>query len=293
MIKNSYYKLLRVDHWFKNGFLFVGIIVGLIYSNAPLSTNFLYNCLGAFLLASAISSANYILNQITDARFDAKHPEKKDRPIPSGKISVPQAVLIALGLFFLSLLVSYLYYSFGFLIVLILLGVAGILYNVPPIRLKDVPYIDVLAESANNPIRFLLGWFVVINYQMPPTSILLLSWFSGAVLMTAKRFDELKYFGKDLVPYRYTFNTYTLKKLHMLIYFYSIVSLGLLAYIEWNYKKALLFLWPGVLIFFLWIINMVVSGKAKARSVESFVLTKKFSISASILLVLSLILIFY
>ena len=33
----------------------------------------------------------------------------------------------------------------------------GIIYNVKPIRSKDIVFIDVLSESVNNPLRFLLG----------------------------------------------------------------------------------------------------------------------------------------
>ena len=38
---------------------------------------------------------------------------------------------------------------------------AGILYNVPPLRFKDIPYLYSTMESANNPIRFLVGWYVL------------------------------------------------------------------------------------------------------------------------------------
>lgn len=292
MYNNPYFKLLRVNHWFKNIFIFVGLGVGTIYVGESWNTSFLYKSIGVFFLASAISSANYIVNQITDAKFDAKHPEKKDRPLPSGDISFFRAAIIAIVLIFLVLITSYIYFSLNLLIAFLALGVAGILYNIQPIRLKDIPYVDVLAESINNPIRFLIGWYAVVEYQIPPIPILLFSWFAGAILMTAKRYDELKYYGKDLIPYRYTFNTYTLGKLRMLIYFYTFISLALLAFIEWNYEKILLILWPAVTLFFVWVINMVLSGRAKARSVESFVLTGKFSIFAFILIILSLILIF-
>ena len=36
--------------------------------------------------------------------------------------------------------------------VLLLMGIA---YNVPPLRTKDRPYLDVLSESVNNPLRLL------------------------------------------------------------------------------------------------------------------------------------------
>ena len=39
--------------------------------------------------ACFIASANYILNEILDAPFDALHPTKKLRGVPAGKVSVP------------------------------------------------------------------------------------------------------------------------------------------------------------------------------------------------------------
>ena len=50
------------------------------------------------------------------------------------------------------------------------------LYNVPPIRIKDYAYFDVLAESVNNPLRFLVGWFAVAPQFLPPSSVLLAYW---------------------------------------------------------------------------------------------------------------------
>ena len=78
-------------------------------------------------------------------------------------------------------------------------GLLGILYNIRPIRLKNIPYIDVISESFNNPVRFLIGWFVVVKSEFPSVLILLATWSIGAVLMTAKRYDELKFCGKKLV----------------------------------------------------------------------------------------------
>ena len=49
--------------------------------------------------------------------------------------------------------------------------VMGCVYNIPPIRSKDLPYVDVLSESVNNPIRLLLGWFAVDPVDFPPASI--------------------------------------------------------------------------------------------------------------------------
>jgi len=43
----------------------------------------------------------------------------------------------------------------------------GLVYNVPPLRTKDRQYLDVLSESINNPLRFMLGWTAVIGSLLP------------------------------------------------------------------------------------------------------------------------------
>ena len=68
--------------------------------------------------------------------------------------------------------------------------IMGVAYNVRPIRTKEVPYVDVLSESVNNPIRLLLGWFALIPDRFPPISLLLAYWMVGAFFMAMKRFAE-------------------------------------------------------------------------------------------------------
>ena len=51
---------------------------------------------------------------------------------------------------------------------------------------KDVPYLDSTLESANNPIRFLIGWYVLAA-GFPPLSLLAAWWAFGNFLMVGKR----------------------------------------------------------------------------------------------------------
>jgi hypothetical protein len=37
----------------------------------------------------------------------------------------------------------------------------GIVYNVRPLRTKDKPYLDVISESINNPLRLTIGWAMI------------------------------------------------------------------------------------------------------------------------------------
>ncbi len=273
----SYFKLLRIDHWFKNLFIIAGIISAILFAQSELiGLNFVIQGIGAFILASLISSVNYIVNQIADVEFDKKHPDKKTRPIPSGKISVFRAEILAFILLLGSLMITSLFYNANFFYALLSLWIAGILYNIRPVRLKDIPYIDVISESFNNPVRFLLGWFVIIKSEFPSFIILLSTWSIGAVLMTAKRYDELKFYGKKLIPYRDTFNTYSLKSLLIMMYFYITLSMVLITHIIYKHQKPFLIGIPFVLMFLLWIVKKVKSGEAKTRNVESFVFSYRF-----------------
>ncbi len=285
LLNNPYFKLLRVNHWFKNLFIFFGVQSALWLTKPEITSAVILKIVGAFFLASFISSVNYIINQITDRDFDKKHPLKKSRPIPSGKISIKLALAISLVLFLISLFLADKLYSYNFLVLIFCFWIAGVIYNVKPIRLKDLPYVDVLSESANNPIRFLIGWFVMIPNNFPPFSVLLFAWSAGAVLMTAKRYDELFYHGKDLVPYRKTFATYTLSSLKRLLIVYSLASFILFSLLVYTYQPKLIFVLPLAFGYLVWLLSAILSGRAKARNVEHFVLTRGFLVRTSLLFV--------
>ena len=70
----------------------------------------------------------------------------------------------------------------------LMLLLSGVAYNVRPLRLKDRAFLDVIAESFNNPIRLWLGYYALVSPRhVPPLSIVLAWWFFGALLMTYSR----------------------------------------------------------------------------------------------------------
>jgi 4-hydroxybenzoate polyprenyltransferase len=169
-----------------------------------------------------IASSNYVLNELLDAPTDRNHPLKRHRPVPSGQVilSVAYAEWLLLGAFGLAL-ASMLNWPFFFSGLFLL--AMGLIYNVPPIRSKELPYLDVLSESVNNPIRLLLGWFAVTRTELPPLSLLISFWMIGAFFMAAKRFAEYRYIG-DLSTagaYRSSFRYYDERKLLISMFFYS------------------------------------------------------------------------
>ena len=87
-------KLIRLPHWVKNGFVFVPAFFGqaLMEGDVALRLGFL------FLAMGMCASATYVLNDIADREADAQHPEKRNRPMASGKIKVPLAIAMAIAL---------------------------------------------------------------------------------------------------------------------------------------------------------------------------------------------------
>ncbi|MFH1835209.1 MAG: UbiA family prenyltransferase, partial [Methanobacteriota archaeon] len=71
-----------------------------------------------FISLCFVSSANYIINDVIDLKRDRLNPEKKTRPIASGKLSIKKAALTAIILLVVGLTVAYSLNNIFFLIVL-------------------------------------------------------------------------------------------------------------------------------------------------------------------------------
>ena len=99
----DYIKIARPDHWIKNLFIFPGTLFALLLVGWKGSYGGLAGiALVSFFCTCMIASANYVINEWLDARFDKYHPTKKKRPVVqntmSGKIVAAEyAVLAAVG----------------------------------------------------------------------------------------------------------------------------------------------------------------------------------------------------
>ncbi len=217
-----YISIARPDHWFKNIFMLPGILLAFIFNRELLQHIPWLNLVLALVSACLVASSNYVINEILDAKKDKHHPDKQHRPIPSGKvnISIAYAEWIILGI--IGIIIGFVINKY-FGIMAVSLWIAGSLYNIPPIRLKDHAYTDVLSESLNNPIRFCMGWYATGFLLMPPISMLLAYWMFGAFLMAMKRYAEYKHIGNDEVAakYRHSFAYYNEERLIESIFFYG------------------------------------------------------------------------
>ena len=254
----NYLKVFRFDHWIKNVFMLIGAILSIVFNSIPFSLQMCVCLVTAFLLSCFISSVNYVVNEILDSPHDKLHPTKHTRPIPSGRIKIHKLVFLAASLLVFSFSVSLWYFNLYFNGFLFLLFLAALMYNVQPLRLKDVPYMDVVSESVNNPIRLLIGWFFFSQtYEYPPVSLIFLFWVFGAFLMTAKRFAEIKILGHhQAIPYRKTYKYYSEKSLFFVLIAYAIITVILFVVLCIGYKQKVLFVLPLFIVFMIWFIKL-------------------------------------
>ncbi|HEY5705489.1 MAG TPA: UbiA family prenyltransferase [Terrimicrobiaceae bacterium] len=215
----EYLKVLRPDHWLKNIFILFGhlVAIALLPAEVPQNKLEIASRIALSLIpACLIASANYIINEILDAPFDRMHPTKRLRPVPAGTVKIPilWGIMVLITVVAFALAASW--FNAGYVTSLVLLLLSGIVYNVEPIRLKDRAYLDVIAESFNNPIRLWLGWYALLPANsFPPLSIVLAWWFFGALLMAGKRYAEFRFIGdaRRSGDYRKSFRVYTERSL--------------------------------------------------------------------------------
>lgn len=233
--------MIRIDHWSKNIFMLPGFFLGIALLKPTLNFELLLNFSLAFISLGLASSANYVINEFNDRKFDAFHPTKSSRVAVSNVITIRAILITWVGLLALSLLITILFLTYIFSILLLLLVAFGLAYNLKPIRLKDIPIVDVLWESLNGPIRVFMGWLVVSQSTIPPISYLLAFYCISVFLMSSKRISEFRLFRilnslDNLFLYRSSFRYYNEERLLiqsfvsalLAIYFFTIFSF------KWN-----------------------------------------------------------
>jgi 4-hydroxybenzoate polyprenyltransferase len=257
VLNNPYIQIARIDHWFKNVFMLPGIILALYLDHGIWTTDLIPKLLWAFFLVGLVASSNYVLNEILDAASDRKHPVKCNRPVASGKVDVRLGYLewILLGIAgvggSLTLGPAFFYSAAA-------LWVMGCIYNIKPLRSKDKPYLDVISESVNNPLRLLLGWYATGTSLIPPVSLLLAYWFIGAFFMAVKRFAEYRRIGDPVRAgeYRLSFRFYNEQRLLTSIIYY-VAAFGLFFGIFLiRYRPELILSIPLIAGVIAWYINL-------------------------------------
>lgn len=185
MSLKHYFILMRPHQWYKNILIFLPIIfVKELFNMNALSRVFI-----GFFALCFISSVNYILNDVADMRKDKLHPEKKFRPLPSGKAKPGLALIVALLFFVVSILFAL---KIGNYFIYFVLGLF-LLTQAYTYVLKNEPFVDIIIIGINYILRALSGAFVIFSDKIIEISpwLILCPFFLALFLATGKRESNL------------------------------------------------------------------------------------------------------
>lgn len=188
----KYLKLLRVEQWVKNTFIFIP----LFFSGNIFNKELLMMSIFAFVVFSLVASSIYIINDYMDIEADKKHPKKKHRPLASGAISKGMAKILFGGLLGSAVAIILLgYYSFGinfetgiekFGLIILAYFLMNIAYT---FKLKHIAIVDITIIALGFVMRVISGGYAtgIIISQWA----ILLTFVLALVLAIGKRRGEL------------------------------------------------------------------------------------------------------
>jgi 4-hydroxybenzoate polyprenyltransferase len=261
--------IARADHWFKNVFVLPGIVVAMTTVPVTIGATFFWRILVGLAAICLIASSNYTLNELIDAPYDRFHPTKHTRPVPSGQVNiavgyVQWTVLMLAGTAVAATI------SVPFMLTALSLWVMGCAYNVPPERSKDLPYVDVLSEAINNPIRMLAGWFIVTDLTIAPASLLLSYWMIGCYFMGLKRFAEYRNIGDAgrASAYRKSFRYFTSESLLVSVMFYGSAAMLFFGAFCMRYRLELILAFPAIALVMALYLHVAMKDNSAAQNPE-------------------------
>ena len=203
----AHFKALRPHQWVKNGF----VLAPLIFSASITDPHQLQASLMALMAFCLSASGIYLLNDTVDYHRDQQHPKKKFRPIASGQVKRPTAIILALisagiGLFLAWSLNRPTAFA---LIVYICMNIA---YS---LGLKHLFLVDVFFIAFGFLLRVSVGAFA-ISVRLSPW-LLLCTLFIALFLGLCKRRHERSSLGEDAEKHRSILAKYSLNFLDQLI----------------------------------------------------------------------------
>ncbi len=202
------FKTMRPRQWTKNGFVFFALVFDKqLFKPLPF-----LRTLEGFFLFCIVSSAVYIFNDLADIEADRQHPEKKDRPLPSGELTPAVAWIAGILLVVVSLPLGWLLSPefAGVLAVYLLINLAYSRW------LKHVPILDVLIVATGFVLRVHAGTTLITVERFSPW-LYAVTTLGALYLGFGKRRAELALLAHGAGSHRKVLDGYTLPLLDQYI----------------------------------------------------------------------------
>lgn len=188
-------RALRVEQWTKNGVVMMAWFFSVADASQREIARGWESFLMAFLMAgsfSLVSSAFYLLNDVSDYDADKLHPVKRFRPVAADVVSRISAVRVALVLFAVG-------FSYPAMVVILVPSrttafATMLAYTVLQCLytgfLKKIPYLDVATLAAGFVLRAIAGAAIIAAYISP--WLLVCTFTLSMFLALCKRKNEME-----------------------------------------------------------------------------------------------------
>jgi 4-hydroxybenzoate polyprenyltransferase len=201
------FNALRVYQWPKNLVVFGALVFALELDDSAK----VIKTIIAFAVLCAASSAVYVLNDIIDIDKDRRHPDKRNRPVASGALSIPIAGLIVAVLAGSAIIVAFLvHYKLGASTIVFLL--VNLAYT---LVLKNIMLVDVLTIAVSFVIRGIAG-ALVIDVEFS-NWLVVCTLFLALFLALGKRRREIGLLEEEAIKHREVLGHYTVPYLDALM----------------------------------------------------------------------------
>lgn len=194
----DYLNLMRIRQWYKNALVFIA----LLYSGNLFHLDLLWITVSAFFSFALLSSAGYIVNDLHDRKRDMLNPEKRLRPLVTGKISILIAVIFSLVLILAGFCIAVILGT-PFTLLAILFFTLSLLYT---FVLKKIVFADVITIATLFVIRAVAG-AIAIGVIISPW-LILCPFFLSIFLTVGKRHGEIIFLKEKAAVARETLSEY-------------------------------------------------------------------------------------
>jgi 4-hydroxybenzoate polyprenyltransferase len=144
---------LRPRQWAKNFFVFGGLVFGQRLFDPPA----VWSALAAFAVFCGLSGAIYLLNDVADRDKDRLHPDKRARPVASGRLPV-RVALVAASVLIVAGLAAAVWLSHPFALAALAYVLLLSAYSA---WLKHIVIVDVLVVALGFVLRAAAGALVI------------------------------------------------------------------------------------------------------------------------------------
>jgi 4-hydroxybenzoate polyprenyltransferase len=212
----SLIKTMRPHQWIKNILVYVPLVFDRKLTHIPS----LIRTTSGFILFCLIASVVYIINDIADLEADRKHPEKRNRPIASGNLSISVAIIAALIILVIVFPLAY-WLAPSFALVLGCYFILNLLYSK---WFKHIPIIDVFVLASFYVLRVIAGLTLIDVERFSPW-LYVVTTLLALYIGLGKRRAELALLEKDANQHRRVLEGYTIPLLDQYITIVSAMTI--------------------------------------------------------------------